>query len=140
MTTKNESFADHLLQLKDWYDLPTLFADFTTLISCALDQDPCTGLPRNDELYESILFKYSQRFPVLNFPAALGALLQEAAAQQNDPLGNDLLCEFYKEHICPHGERPSKKPLRSKKLKQPSMAAFPFRNKLIHKCNLHAEC
>ena len=92
-------FASLLLPYQRAYDLPPLFEDFLDLSLSVLSPNALAGLPWNRDRFERTLAKYSNPAYSFDFVAVFNCLLQEIPNHRHPFQYNDVLGDFYEEHI-----------------------------------------
>ncbi len=96
---KQTPFARLLLPYQKVYDLPPLFEDFLNLSLLVLSPNAIAGLPWDRESFERILDRYSDPACTLDFVSLFNCLLQEIPKHRESYGYNDVLGDFYEEHI-----------------------------------------
>jgi hypothetical protein len=81
------------------YDLPVLFEDFLSLCLCVLTPSAIAGLPWDRARFEYLLDKYADLSCPLDFVQAFNCMLQEIPKHRYPDCLNDVLGDFYEEHI-----------------------------------------
>lgn len=103
MKKQTETFASLLLEMGRRYDLRLVFDDFLTLTLCAFSPDPRTGKSHDEDLYLETIARYKEDPLRFHFPKMLACLVTEMEDRMSDPSGNDVLGNFYQEHLYRKG-------------------------------------
>jgi type I restriction-modification system DNA methylase subunit len=103
MKKQTKTFESLLRSFEYRYDLRTVFDDFLTLTLCAFSQNPLTGKSYDEDLYMETIDKYREDPLRHHFPKMLAFLLSEMEERVDDSSGNDVLGNFYQEHLYRKG-------------------------------------
>jgi len=103
MKTKQPTFATLIKDFEYRYDLRTVFDDFLTLTICACSQNPATGLSYDEELYLQTIDRYKTDDLRHHFPEMFACLTSEMGDRVGSDMGNDILGEFYEQHLYRKG-------------------------------------
>lgn len=98
MSTK-QSFSSLMLQFEHRYDLRTAFDDFLILSLCSLSINPLTRKSYDEDLYMDIIRKYEKDDLRHVFPEAFAQLILEMEERKGSSQGNDIVGDFYQEHL-----------------------------------------
>ncbi|MBS1511087.1 MAG: SAM-dependent DNA methyltransferase [Bacteroidetes bacterium] len=93
------SFANSLLSIASRFSIFTVFDDFLTMAICACSQNPHTGKSHYEDEYLQTIAKYKDSELRHEFPKAFAYLVNEMELRVHDQSGNDVLGEFYEEHL-----------------------------------------
>lgn len=102
MTIK-QSFNSLMLQFEHKYDLREVFDDFLTLALCALSINPLTRKSFDEDLYLDLISQYEQDDMRHVFPKAFAQLIHEMEERNGSSQGNDIVGDFYQEHLYRKG-------------------------------------
>lgn len=102
MKTK-ETFAALIKEFEYRYDLRCVFTDFLTLTTCAFSQNPVTGKSHDEDLYLETIAPYKDDMLRHHFSKMLGCLTVEMEDRIDSSTGNDVLGEFYEQHLYQKG-------------------------------------
>lgn len=86
------------------HDTRQVFNDFLTLTICAFGPDYQTGKSVDEELYLSTIERYKQDRLCDKFPELLALLITAMEERLGSDEGNDVLGEFYQEHLYVKGK------------------------------------
>lgn len=103
MEKKQETFDSLMMQFQYHFDLPVVFDDLLTMAIAAFGRNLDTGLSYDEDLYTDTLQKYKGHRLIENFPKMLGSLIVEMENRRQDSQGNDVLGDFYQEHLYKKG-------------------------------------
>jgi len=103
MKTKQQTFATLIKEFEYLHDLRTVFNDFLTLTTCAFSQNPATGKSYDEELYLQAIAVYKEDTFRHHFPKMLACLTCEMEDRVGSGEGNDVLGEFYEQHLYRKG-------------------------------------
>jgi type I restriction-modification system DNA methylase subunit len=103
MKKKNETFASLLNSFAYRYDLRPVFDDFLTMALCAFSQNPLTGKSHDEDLYMATIATYANDDLHHLFPQMLTLLIVEMEQRIDSSEGNDVLGEYYQEHLYRKG-------------------------------------
>jgi type I restriction-modification system DNA methylase subunit len=103
MKTTKETFSSLLKDFEYRYDLRTVFNDFLTLTTCAFSPNPVTGLSHDEDLYLQTIEPYKTDKLRHHFPNMLACLTCEMEKRFDSDTGNDILGEFYEQHLYRKG-------------------------------------
>ncbi len=101
--SKIQSFSYLMLQFEHRYDLRTAFDDFLTLSLCSLSINPQTRKSYDEELYMDTILKYENDDLRHLFPEAFAQMVIEMESKKGSSQGNDVLGDFYQEHLYRKG-------------------------------------
>jgi type I restriction-modification system DNA methylase subunit len=102
MKTK-QTFATLIKDFEYRYPLRTVFDDFLMLTTCACSPNPVTGLSHDEELYLQTIATYKDDTLRHHFPKMLACLTCEMEDRVGSDTGNDVLGEFYEQHLYRKG-------------------------------------
>ena len=102
MSTK-QSFSSLMLQFEHKYDLRNAFDDFLTLSLCSLSINPLTRKSYDEDLYIDVIRQYEKDDLRHLFPEAFAQMVLEMEARKGSSQGNDVLGDFYQEHLYRKG-------------------------------------
>jgi type I restriction-modification system DNA methylase subunit len=103
MKTKQQTFATLIKDFEYRYPLRTVFDDFLTMATCACSPNPATGLSHDEELYLQTIETYKTDTLRHHFPKMLASLTCEMEDRVDSDTGNDVLGEFYEQHLYRKG-------------------------------------
>jgi hypothetical protein len=103
MKKQQQSFATLLNDFEYRYDLRTVFNDFLTLSICACSQNPLTGLSHDEELYLETIAPYKTDTLRYHFPKMFAQLTCEMEQRVGSDIGNDVLGDYYEQHLYRKG-------------------------------------
>lgn len=103
MKTKQQTFATLIKDFEYRYDLRSVFNDFLTLTTCAFSQNPATGLSYDEDLYLQTIEPYKTDNLRHHFPKMLACLTCEMEDRVGSDTGNDVLGDFYEQHLYRKG-------------------------------------
>lgn len=92
-------FAESILLISHRFSLFTVFDDFLTLAIAACTQNLETRKSWYEDEYLKTIAKYKDLDVRQEFPKAFASLILEMEDRLSSPLGNDVLGEFFEEHI-----------------------------------------
>src|ERR1041385_5794122 len=98
MKTK-DTFARLILAFSNRYELYSVFDDFLTMTICSLSQNPLTGKSHYEDQYLETIARYKDDPLRFNFPKMFACLVNEMDDRVTSESGNDVLGEFYSEHL-----------------------------------------
>jgi type I restriction-modification system DNA methylase subunit len=101
--TKKQSFSSLMLQFEHRYDLRTAFDDFLTLSLCSLSINPLTRKSYDEDLYIDTIRKYEKDDMRHIFAKAFAQMIQEMEERKGSSQGNDIVGDFYQEHLYRKG-------------------------------------
>ncbi|MFN8288962.1 MAG: N-6 DNA methylase [Chitinophagaceae bacterium] len=93
------SFAESLHAIAHRFSRHTVFDDFLTLAMTSCTQDPGTGKSWYEDEYLATIAKYKDSDLRHEFPKAFACLVQEMENRYDAQEGNDVLGEFFEQHI-----------------------------------------
>lgn len=102
MPTK-QSFSSLMLQFEHRYDLRTAFNDFLILSLSSLSLNPLTRKSFDEDLYMDTILKYEKDDLRHLFPEAFAQMVLEMESRKGSSQGNDVLGDFYQEHLYRKG-------------------------------------
>lgn len=103
MKKATPTFEQILLSFQYAFDLRTVFEDFLTMAMCALTQNPQTGKSHYEDLYMETIAKYATHKLRFEFPNLFAYLISEMEGRVYGNNGNDVLGEFYENHLYRKG-------------------------------------
>ena len=103
MKTIQHTFPTLIKDFEYRYPLRTVFDNFLTLTVCACSQNPVTGLSHGEDLYLQTIEPYKTDKLRHHFPWMLASLTAEMEARVGSDTGNDVLGEFYEQHLYRKG-------------------------------------
>jgi type I restriction-modification system DNA methylase subunit len=103
MKKTKETFSGLFKDFEYRYDLRTVFNDFLTLTTCACSQNPLTRLSHDEDLYLETIAPYKDDTLRHHFPKMLACLAGEMEERINSDMGNDVLGEYYEQHLYRKG-------------------------------------
>ncbi|MBI1184778.1 N-6 DNA methylase [bacterium] len=103
MKSKKETFGSLLDSFGYRYNIREVFDDFLTLTLCAFAQNPQTRKSYYEDEYLATIQKYKHDRTCDVFPKMLGALVCEMEDRVDSDTGNDLLGEYYEQHLYRKG-------------------------------------
>lgn len=103
MKKQKETFSSLALSFQYSYDLRTVFDDFLTMSICACGMNPSTGLSYDEDLYLQTIEKYRADKLRHTFPKMFAAMSLEMEHRLTGGGGNDVLGDFYQEHLYRKG-------------------------------------
>lgn len=80
-------------------DANKVFDDFLTMCICCFSIDPSTGNSYYEEDYMKAISRYDKELVREQFPKLLSEMIIQMENHVGDPQGNDLLGEFFQQHI-----------------------------------------
>lgn len=95
----SSSFTASMLQIARRFSLFTAFDDFLTMALAAVTQNLHTGQSWYEGEYLAAMEKYKTLEVRHNFPKAFASLISEMDNRVGSELGNDVLGEFFEQHI-----------------------------------------
>ena len=98
-TESNDSFASSIHAVAHRFSLFTVFDDFLTMTIASCTRNLQTGKSWYEEEYLQTIEKYKDSGLWPEFPKAFASLINEMEARVNAFDGNDVLGEFFEEHI-----------------------------------------
>ncbi|MEP6673661.1 MAG: N-6 DNA methylase [Ferruginibacter sp.] len=96
--SKNK-FAEIILTISHRFSLFTVFDDFLTMSMAACTQNVATHKSWYEDEYLAAIEKYKDSDLRHEFSKAFAALISEMEERATSSLGNDILGEFFEEHI-----------------------------------------
>jgi len=81
------------------YHTPTVFIDFVTMCLCALAMDHATKKCFYESIYQQTIARYRAKGDAIRFPLLYGKLVREMDKRAGSRSGNDVLGEFFQNHI-----------------------------------------
>lgn len=93
------SFTETILSISRRFSISQVFEDFLTLTIAACTQNPALRISYYETEYLETIRKYKDLDLRHKFPKALACLIEEVEARNESSLGNDVLGEFFEEHI-----------------------------------------
>lgn len=97
---KQNEFAEIILKIAYRFSQSKVFDDFLTMAIAACTRNPATGLSHYEEEYLQTIAAYKDSELRFDFANAFAALVIEMEARIHDhSLGNDILGEFFEQHI-----------------------------------------
>jgi type I restriction-modification system DNA methylase subunit len=93
------TFTEILFKLGYRFSLSKVFDDFLTMSIAACSQNPLTKLSYYEDEYLETIAYYKDSELRHEFPKAFAALIIEMEERINSSLGNDVLGEFFEQHI-----------------------------------------
>lgn len=97
--SNTSSFAESILKISHRFSLAHVFDDFLTMTIAAFSQNPQTNLSWYEEEYLKTIEKYKDSDLRFYFQDALGHLVFEMNDCLGSSEGNDVLGEFFEQHI-----------------------------------------
>jgi len=94
-----DTFANSIFRISHRFSLFTVFDDFLTMAFAACTQNPNTKLSWYEEEYLTTIARYKDSDLRHEFPKAFAFLIQEMEDRVVSSLGNDVLGEFFEQHI-----------------------------------------
>lgn len=94
-----KSFADTLLKIGRRFPLFQVFEDFLTMSIAACTINPKTKLSYYEDEYLSTIASYKDSELRFEFPSAFSCLIIEMEERLEADLGNDILGDFFEQHI-----------------------------------------
>lgn len=94
-----QQFAEIILGISYRFPLHTVFDDFLTMAICACTQNVATGKSWYEDEYLETVEKYKSSELRYEFPKAFAALITEMEGRTGHSLGNDVLGDFFEQHI-----------------------------------------
>ncbi len=85
------------------YDVRTVFDDFLTLSICACSQNSQTGISYYEDLFLQTMIRYLDDPFMHNFPKMFAQMICEMECRVRSDTGNDVLGEFYEQHLYRKG-------------------------------------
>lgn len=104
MTKQKETFSSLMLSFQYHFDLRTVFEDFLTMSMCSLTPVLGKGVSYYEDLYMQTVAKYAKHNIRFNFPKMFACLVEEMTARVTSDTGNDVLGEFYEQHLYSKGK------------------------------------
>lgn len=98
-SNSKETFAKILLLISNRFSLTAVFEDFLTMSIAACTQNPETKKSWYEDEYLETIAKYKDSDLRHEFPKAFAYLINEMEERLEGSLGNDILGDFYEEHI-----------------------------------------
>src|SRR5258706_1282572 len=98
-----DTFSKLILDFHNQYELYSVFDDFLTMTICSLSQNPLTGKSHYEDLYFGTIKKYKDNSLRFNFPKMFACLVNQMDERMSSETGNDILGEFYSEHLYRKG-------------------------------------
>lgn len=95
-------FAETLFKIGYRFSLPKVFDDFLTMSIAACTQNLQTKLSYYEDEYLAVIAYYKDSELRHEFPIAFSHLILEMEARVHEDTGNDVLGEFFEQHIS-HG-------------------------------------
>jgi type I restriction-modification system DNA methylase subunit len=95
---KNE-FAETIQKIAHRYSLFTAFDNFLSMAIASCTQNPAIGKSWYEEEYLETIAKYKDSELRHEFPKAFASLINEMEFRTGSGLGNDVLGEFFEQHI-----------------------------------------
>lgn len=95
----NSSFAESILRIAQRFSLTHVFDDFLTMAMAASTQNIHTGLSLYEDEYLNTIARYKDSDLRFLFQDALGYLIAEMNTRLGSSEGNDVLGEFFEQHI-----------------------------------------
>ncbi len=102
MSTK-QSFSSLMLQFEHNYNLRTAFDDLLIFSLCSLSINPLTRKSYDEDLYMDTILKYEKDDLRHLFPEAFAQMVLEMESRKGSSQGNDVLGDFYQEHLYRKG-------------------------------------
>lgn len=96
--SKNQ-FTETLFKLAHRFPLFQVFDDFLTMSIAACTQNPVTKLSHYEDEYVETIVRYKDSDLRHEFPKAFAALINEMEERVDSDQGNDVLGEFFEQHI-----------------------------------------
>jgi type I restriction-modification system DNA methylase subunit len=93
------SYAQSILSITQRVSLFTAFDDFLTMALAAVTQNPGTKLSWYEDDYLQVMEKYKTLEIRHEFPKAFASLITEMDDRVDSSSGNDVLGEFFEQHI-----------------------------------------
>jgi type I restriction-modification system DNA methylase subunit len=94
-------FAESLLSIGAQFPLGKVFDDFLTIAIAENTKDPKGNPIQRDKEYLEAIAYYKDSELRFEFPKAYGYLIAEVEARLHSESGNDVLGEFYEQHLSP---------------------------------------
>lgn len=95
----NNSFAECIFKISQRFSLHSVFEDFLTMSIAACTQNISTGLSWYEDEYMATIDKYKTSELRHEFPNAFAALIVEMELRGTSSSGNDILGEFFEQHL-----------------------------------------
>ncbi len=92
-------FTETLLRIGYRFSLPRVFDDFLTMSMAACTRNPETHLSYYETEYLKTIAYYKDSELRYEFPTAFSELILEMEERVYSELGNDVLGEFFEQHI-----------------------------------------
>lgn len=93
------SFAESIHKIAYRFSLHSVFEDFLTMSIAACTQNLNSGKSWYEDEYLATIAKYKDSELRHEFPNAFAALVREMEVRTGDQMGNDVLGEFFEQHI-----------------------------------------
>ena len=90
-------------QFEHQFDLRTVFGDFLTMSLCSVTQNPVTKMSHYEDEYLQTIEKYKASPLRHEFPKLFAQLVIEMEERHSSSNGNDVLGEFYEQHLYRKG-------------------------------------
>lgn len=97
--TTNSQFAESIFRIAHRFSLAHVFDDFLTMTIAAFTQNLQTGLSWYEDEYLATVARYKDSDLRFVFQEALGHLVLEMNTRLGSSEGNDVLGEFFEQHI-----------------------------------------
>jgi type I restriction-modification system DNA methylase subunit len=93
------SFNEAMHRIGHRFSLALAFDDFLTMSIAACSPNPATGVSHYEDEYLATIAKYKDSELRHEFPKAFGSLITEMEAKVGSSEGNDILGDFFEQHI-----------------------------------------
>lgn len=97
--TSKSIFAEIIFKVSYRFSVSQVFADFLTMTIAACTRNPQTGLSHYEEEYLETIARYKDSELRFEFSKAFAALVNEMEDRVHDSNGNDVLGEFFEQHV-----------------------------------------
>jgi hypothetical protein len=98
-SSSNKSFAELIFKIAHRFPLTTVFDDFLTIAIAACTQNPKTKLSHYEDEYLKTIEPYKDSELRFEFSRAFASLVDEMEERVDSDHGNDVLGEFFEQHI-----------------------------------------
>jgi len=99
LVLSNNSFAESLFSIGTRFSLAKVFDDFLTMTIAACSINPLTKLSNYEEEYLQTIAPYKESELRHEFPKAFAHLIRQMEERVTDSQGNDILGEFFEQHL-----------------------------------------